>query len=164
MMISKPLMATAVAGLSLLSLSAIVWASTTINTPGAACVATSGGSLNVRVDGEIENLGGATVTAVCPAERPIGTGGTTLVAGTVFVIDRNPSTNVCCRVVSKNAAGNLVQSAQVCSTGSATTTQSLALPQISDPFSFSSYMVTCDVPAASAGAASRIQMYRTTQD
>lgn len=164
MMISKPLIATTVAGLSLLLVSTVVWASTTINTPGAACVATGAGSLSVRIDGEIENPGAATVSAVCPAERPVGAGGTTLVSGTVFVIDRNPTTNVCCRVVSKNASGTLTQSAQVCSSGSSTTTQSLALPEVSDPFSFSSYMVQCDVPGAVAGAASRIQMYRTTQN
>lgn len=161
---SNRLMATTVAGLSILYLSTAVWASIITNTPGAACVATAGSSLSVRLDGESENLGTGTVTAVCPAERPIGAGQTTLVSGTVFVVDRNPSTNVCCHVVSKNTGGAIVQSAPVCSAGSSTATQSLALAQISDPYSFSSYLVQCDVPGTSAGAASRIQMYRTTQD
>jgi hypothetical protein len=140
-----------------------VYAATTTNTPGASCVAAGSGTLNVRSDGEAENATASTVTAVCPAERQAGADLTTKVSGQVFVVDQSTTANVCCKVVSKNAGGAVVQSATVCSAGSSSGYQSLALPEITDPFSFSHFYVQCDVPPVSAGLTSRIQMYRTTQ-
>jgi hypothetical protein len=138
-------------------------ATTTTNTPGAACVAVGSGTLNVRSDGEAENPTAATVTAVCPAERPAGADLTTKVSGQVFVVDQSTIANVCCKVVSKNAGGASVQSATICSAGASSGYQALSLPEITDPFSFSHFYVQCDVPPVSAGLTSRIQMYRTTQ-
>jgi hypothetical protein len=140
-----------------------VLAATSTNAPGAACVAASG-SLSARSDGEIENITGSIATAVCPAERPIGTGGTSKLSATVWVVDQSTAGNVCCKVVSKNTGGAVVQSVPVCSTGASTASQPLSLPQITDTFTFSHFFVQCDVPPINAGSPSRIQMYRTTQE
>ena len=160
---SKKILGIALSLTLLGSIAGAVWASTTTNSPGAYCVASTG-SLSVRDDGEVENTTGSTVTAVCPAERAIAPSTVTQVSGTVFVVDRSSTANVCCRVVSRNASGSVVLGTEECSTGSSTSYQQLALPQITDTATFSQYFVRCTVPPVSAGAASRIQLYRTTQD
>jgi hypothetical protein len=139
-----------------------VLAATTTNSPGAACVAATG-TLTVLSSGETENATGSTVTAVCPAERPVGANGTSKVSGNVWVVDQNPSYNVCCKVVSKNAGGAVVESPLVCSSGSSSSYQILSLAEITDGYTYSHYFVQCTVPPVNGAAASRIQMYRTTQ-
>jgi hypothetical protein len=156
--------ATTLAGLSILCLAGAVWAATSTNVPGAACVAIEGASLTVNSDGEAVNLGGQLVTAVCPAERPIGSGGTSKASGTVFVIDRSPAENVCCWMVSQNPGGSRIESNHVCSASSSNVFQTLALPQVTDGRTFSHFVVECDVPGVSGGAASRILTYRITQE
>lgn len=153
----------ALASAALLSLAGVVYAATSINQPGATCVATGSGALRVRSDGEAENATTSTVTAVCPAERPAGADLTTKVSATAFVVDQSSAGNVCCKVVSKNAGGAVVQSATVCSAGASSGYQGLSLPEITDPYSFSHFYVQCDVPAVSGGLTSRIQMVRTVQ-
>lgn len=149
---------------TLVAVSAAALADTSTNSPGSACVAAGAGSLNARSDGEAENTSAQAVTAVCPADRPVGTGGTSNVSGTVFVVDQSTTGNVCCRIMSKNASDAVVQSAQVCSTGNSASYQVLSLPQISDPFTYSHYFVQCTVPPINGSLTSRIQMYRTTQN
>lgn len=151
-----------VPALLLSGLAGAVLAATTTNSPGSACVATAG-SVNVRGDGEAENVTGSTITVVCPADRPIGGSPATKVSGTVFVIDQNPAGEVCCKVMSKNPSGAVVQSASVCSTGSSSSYQNLALPEITDTFTFSHFFIQCTIPPASAGLTSRISTYRTAQ-
>lgn len=160
---SNKVMGIALSMTLLASIAGAVWAATTTNSPGAYCVASSG-TLSVRDDGEVENTTASAVTAVCPAERVISPTTITKVSGTVFVVDRSSAADVCCKVVSKNAGGSLVQSTSVCSTGSSTAYQQLALPQITDAATFSQYSVQCTLPPVNAGAASRIQLYRTTQE
>lgn len=143
----------------------VALAASTNNAPGSACTATSGASLSVRDDGEAENLSAGLVTAICPAERPIGTGETTTsLSGKVFVVDQSTTSNVCCRAVSKNPNGVKVTGAWSCSTGSSSGYQSLDLAAISDSYTYSSFYLECQVPAVSSGNASRIQMYRTVQE
>jgi len=135
----------------------------TTNTPGSACVASTG-TLTARADGEAENLSASYVTAVCPVERPIGTGQTTTkVSGQVWVVDQNPSGNVCCMMVSQNANGATVMSSWSCSSGSSSGYQILSLPQITDAYTYSHYFVRCSLPPSYSSQTSRIQMYRTTQ-
>lgn len=153
----------ALAAAAVLGAAGVVYAATSSNAPGASCVAAGAGALSVRADGEAENLSAATVTAVCPAERPAGTDLTTKISATAFVVDQSSTGNVCCKVASKNAGGALVQSATVCSTGASSGYQALSLAEITDPYSFSHFYVQCDVPAISGGLASRIQMVRMVQ-
>jgi hypothetical protein len=164
MTMSNKVMGIALSMTLLASIAGAVWAATTTNSPGAYCVASSG-TLSVRDDGEVENTTASTVTVVCPAERPISPSATTKVSGTVFVVDRSSAGDVCCKIMSKNAGGSLVQNASpACSAGSSTAYQQLPLPQITDAATFSQYFVQCTLPPVNAGAASRIQLYRTTQE
>ena len=149
--------------LTALSISGIVWASTTTNSPGGNCVAASSGSLNVRSDGEAENTTNTTVIAVCPAERPVGANLTTKASGQVFVVDQSVTGDVCCRIESKNPGGAIVTGPLVCSSGTSASYQALTLPEITDAFTYSHFFVWCSVPAINGVLASRIQMYRTTQ-
>jgi len=143
----------------------VALAASTQNAPGSACVATSGQNLTARADGEAENQSASLVTAICPTERPIGTGATTTsLSGTVFVVDQNSSTNVCCRAVSKNPGGAKTNGAWSCSSGTSSSYQALTVAPISDAYTYSSFYLECQVPAISGGNASRIQMYRTIQE
>ena len=139
-------------------------AETTDNAPGAMCVATGSRQLVVRTDAEIENRSGYNVTAVCPAERELRPGTTTRLSGRVWVVDRNPNANVCCRTYSKNPGGRTVAGAWRCTSGSSSNYRSLTLPQIQDPYSWSHFFVQCKLPPRYNGRASRIQMYRTIQE
>ena len=139
----------------------------TTNANGAYCVAASG-ALTVRSDGEIENATAASATAVCPVERPISPSATKI-SGRVFVLDRHPTQNLCCRVMSKNPSGAIVSSPQVCATNDNTTSfQILDLQEITDLTTFSQFFIQCTLPPTPSplGALlhSRIQLYRTTQE
>jgi len=83
----------------------------THNTPGAVCVATSGSLVN-SVDGQSANLTTSTASAVCPIDRDIAPTLSTKVAATVWVLDENPSTDVCCTLHSKNPGGGVVNGIQ----------------------------------------------------
>ncbi|HEX5750611.1 MAG TPA: hypothetical protein VFZ09_30570 [Archangium sp.] len=135
----------------------------TTNAPGSACVATGSANLTVRDDGEAENRTAAVVTAICPAERPVVTGTTTLLSGRVFVVDQSTTGSVCCRVASKNPGGTKITGAWQCSTGSSSSYQILDLAQLTDTYTFSSFYIECQLPALSGGLASRLQMYRAVQ-
>lgn len=145
---------------SLLSIAGVAVAAATENAPGAYCVPVAGGALTVRDDGEVENRSASVVTVVCPVERDPSS---ISISGLVFVVDQNPSANVCCHVASKNPGGGLVTRSDVCSTGNNPDQQHFDIPEITDKASWSHFFVTCTIPPANNNAASRIQMYRTTQ-
>lgn len=138
----------------------VAYATTLTSTSGARCTGINGGSLSSRTDGETENNSAATVTAICPLER--NTSAST-VSGDVFVLDQSTAANVCCHLVSKYPGATRIDGTQVCSTGSSTTRQQLTLPSITDAATFSDFFVQCTVPPINGAAASRIQVYRTTQ-
>lgn len=134
------------------------------NSPGSACVAAGAGSLNVRSDGDIENITSSTVTAVCPVDRPVGTDGTSQLAGNAWVIDQHPTLNVCCRVLSKNPSGAIVFGTQVCSDDASASYQNLVLPEITDGPTFSHFIVQCTLPPSNGGLTSKIVTYRNAQE
>ncbi len=152
--------------LSLLALTVgagITLASTTTNTPGAVCVASSGSLIN-GASGESANFTNASATAVCAADRSIAPTLSTKVSAVVWVVDESTSANVCCTINSKNPSGTLISSPQVCSSGSTYASQTLTLAQITDGYTYSHYYVSCTVPALSGGLISKILGYRTVQD
>jgi hypothetical protein len=149
--------------LSTVGAAAVAFASTSANTPGASCVASTGSLFNA-VTGEAANLTASTVTAVCPIDRVIAPTVSTKVSAVVWVRDQNPSLDVCCTLNSKNPSGNLVSSPQVCSSGSSSSYQQLTLPQISDGYTYSHYYVQCSIPGTSGGAFSELLTYRSVQD
>lgn len=140
-----------------------VIASTTTNTPGATCVASSGTLVN-SIDGQSANLTASSATAVCPIDRQIAPTVSTKVAATVWVVDESSTANVCCTLHSRNPSGAIVNSAQVCSTGQSSASQSLALAQITDGTTFSHYYITCTVPGLSGGLVSKVLTYRSIED
>lgn len=139
------------------------FATTTTNTPGASCVASSG-TLSPLANGAIQNAGASGATASCPADRQLAPSLATKVAATVWVIDQSTSGNVCCTVSSHNTSGATVSSPSVCSAGKSSAIQALSLAQITDTYTFSSFYVSCTLPAAESGVASQIVTYRTVQD
>jgi hypothetical protein len=146
---------------SFLSLAGTAFATSTDNSPGALCVGTTGGSLTNTSDGEAQNLNGATVTAICPVERPISPTAATVISGRAFVVDQSTTGDVCCRMVSKNPSGGAkIVSAFVCTSGSSSSMQILDTPQITDTTTFSHFYIECSVPAA-ASAPSKILTYRS---
>jgi hypothetical protein len=138
----------------------VAYATTLTSTSGARCAGINGGSLSGRTDGETENTSAAAVTAICPLERDTSA---STVSGDVFVLDQSAASNVCCHLVSKNPGSTRIDGSQVCSTGNSASTQQLTLPSITDATTFSHFFVQCTVPAINGTAASRIQVYRTTQ-
>ncbi|AUX45419.1 uncharacterized protein SOCE26_069100 [Sorangium cellulosum] len=138
------------------------YAATTTNAPGAYCTATLGQSLTVRSDGEVENSSPDDLIVLCPVERPDSS---TTVSGTAFVVDRKSSSNICCNLVAKGTAGATINGTSACSDGTSASTQTLALPQITDTMVGSSRFVQCTLPGLGFGESnpSRIQMYRTVQ-
>lgn len=134
------------------------------NKSAADCVAVAG-TATLRADGGIENASASTVTVMCPVERRSAGGAfNNFLAGRVWAVDRHASAGVCCRVVSVNpGSGAVVESAPVCTAGASTAMQSIDLPEINDGFSFSHFAVRCDLPAAAAGARSRVQTVRNIQ-
>lgn len=138
------------------------YAATTTNSPAAYCTATLGQSLTVRSDGEVENSSPNNITVICPVERPASS---TTVSGTVFVVDRKSSSNICCNLVARGTAGSTIDGDSACSEGNSASYQSLTLPAITDTMVGSSRFVQCTLPGLGLGESnpSRIQMYRTVQ-
>jgi len=149
--------------ISFIGAASIALADVTANTPGASCVAASGTLINGTA-GESANLSASAATAVCPIDRSLGTTLSTKVSATVWVLDENTTQNVCCTLNSKNPGGALVSSPQVCSSGSSGGYQSIPLAQITDPYTYSHFYISCSVPGTDSGLASKILTYRSVQN
>ena len=132
----------------------------TNNESGVLCKGTDG-VLRVSTTGQAYNNTSSTITAVCPVERSAidGNFGKKLKAK-LFVLDRNPDSDVCCRVKSRTPNGNTIQSAQVCSSGSSSSYQTLNTAEISQQYTFGNFYVQCTVPPKYNGSTSRIITYR----
>jgi hypothetical protein len=133
------------------------------NMPGSMCVGTNA-ALTVTSTGNADNGNAAAVTAICPTER-VTIGGSLALnfSGRVWVLDRNSNADVCCHVVSRNpSSGTVTAGTDVCSTGNSTSAQSLTLPGINDPYTFSSFYIQCTMPAVGSGP-SRIVTYRAIE-
>jgi hypothetical protein len=149
--------------LPLATAAGVAWAATGTSTPGSACVGVDG-KLDIGSDGTASNPTTASITAMCPVERRISPTVATKISATVYAFDRSASGNVCCRLISRNPGSETrIEGTQVCSSGSGTTSQALALPQLTDPYSFSHFAVRCTVPPVNANATSQIVMYTTVQ-
>ncbi len=117
------------------------------NNPGASCVGSGTGELTVTNEGEAQNQTNWTVTAVCPAERPIGAGELqTELSGKVFVVDQHPWSNVCCRAISKNPSGATQYGSWECSSGDSSGYQVLDVDPVTDNYTWSHFMLQCMVP------------------
>jgi len=106
--------------------------------------------------------GGANgVVLSCPIDRPIAPTVTTyLSAPAVWVIDQNPNADVCCNLYSTNPGGNIVTGGTVCSSGASSGYQVLTPPSVYDGTTYSSFSLSCTIPAAYNGLQSSIDGYR----
>ncbi|WNG47128.1 S1 family peptidase [Archangium minus] len=132
-----------------------------VNQPGASCRTVQGGQLSYGSDGEAFNSGNTLSQLLCPIRRP-GDGGFANVVDVprLFVLDRHPTANVCCRLQSKNPSGQLITTTEVCSTGASSDPQALVLPSVYDGTTWSQFNLVCSVPGIAALGRSGIQSYR----
>jgi catabolite regulation protein CreA len=144
-------------GLSVATVLVALTALATENVPGSTCVAAGSGVLNVRTNGEAENATAAAVTAVCPTTRDPSLKN---FAATVWVRDRSTTAEVCCKAMSRNPAGATVTGTEVCSSGASSSYQTLSLPAINDPYTYSHFYVSCSVPPVDGSARSAILTVR----
>ncbi|WP_159397594.1 hypothetical protein [Sorangium cellulosum] len=146
------------------SLAGTVLADDVATYPASMCRPQDSGSLEVLSNGGVENPTSSSVTALCPVERKWEDGGwMTKLSGTAWVLDRNTSTNSCCRAVSRNPSGGNVEGTWVCTSGSSTSYQSLSVPQITDTTTFSHFYLECTVPGAT-GSTSGLLSFKATQE
>jgi len=144
---------------------AAVQADDITNHPASACVPDGTGQLAVTATAGVDNASTATVTAMCPVERIAHAGFATTFSGRVWVVDQHPTSNICCRVVSHNPGGTPQLGTATCSTGSATTSQSLVLAGLTDTTSYSHFFISCTVPPkSSTGKNSGLLTYRAIQN
>jgi hypothetical protein len=145
------------------SLAGTVLADDIANLPASLCRAQDSGSLTVMTSGEVENQTASLVTALCPVERKSVSGAfMTKLSGTVWALDQSSTADTCCHAVSANPAGGNVVGTSVCTSGSSTSYQGLAVPEITASGSFSNFYIVCTVPAQATGN-SGLSTYRAIQ-
>jgi hypothetical protein len=135
----------------------------TVNRPGARCRPATGAAPAYSSDGGV--YGGAYGAVMnCPIDRPIAPTVSTFVsAPNVWVVDQNPTSDVCCHLLSKNPSGVEVVGNDVCSSGASSSVQTLTLPSVLDETTYSHFDLVCTVPAANAnGGLSGIDGYRVS--
>ena len=130
------------------------------NLAGAACKGVGGADFNLSA-GEAWNATAGAKSLLCPIKRPISpTVADWVRVPRVWVFDRHPTEDVCCHVQAKNPGGALTVSQDVCSEGNATGYQTLVLPSVREPYSFSQLSVQCTVPGPSASGQSGVHGLR----
>jgi hypothetical protein len=133
------------------------------NYPGALCKGVGTTQPTYTSTAQAQNGTTSTVTLNCPSRRINDGGGfPTYVFGRAWVIDRHPTSDVCCHVETKNPGGASYVGGTVCSTGASTGAQTLLVdfPKVNDPYTYSHFQMVCSVPPTSAGAASALHTYR----
>lgn len=135
------------------------------NAPASLCVPVEGSNLTVNASGLLVNKSAAAASAVCPtARKVVGGSFTSHYRATVWAVDEHPSQNVCCRTYTKNPGGAVKEGAQVCTSGTSTTYQTLELPEVVDGYTWSHFFVQCTVPPAYGTAYSRLVTFRSVQE
>jgi len=132
---------------------------------GAVCRST-GSAATYASDGSASNGTGSALTLECGGRR-LQSGGvfSGRVAASATVIDRNPSSDVCCSLIARDPSGTQVTGTQVCSTGSTATAQVLPLvyPKITVGSSTAHLDVECTVPPVAGGQSSSVFNYLIEQ-
>ena len=137
----------------------------TDNAPGSMCVATGSNTMSINTVGHGYNNNTSSMTVVCPSERKIiGSNFATKFKGTVWVMDRSTTDNVCCRAMTRNPGGANVTGTEVCTSGSSSSYKQLNVPQITDNYTWSHFYIRCTLPAKDGSNASRILTYRSVQN
>ena len=127
------------------------------NAPGAYCMGTND-TLTVNTAGHAYNNTTSEITAVCPIERRELA---TKVKALVFVLDRHPDENVCCRLIARSPNGHTYQTAETCSSGSSSSEKHFTTEELDYPWTYAQFFVKCTLPPKSGSDASRILTYRS---
>jgi hypothetical protein len=126
------------------------------NRPGARCRTTLGATPSYTSDGGIAGGPNGTVV-VCPIDRPIAPTAANLVgAPDIWVVDSNAGADVCCHLQSNNPGGQLISGTEVCTSG--TGAQTLTLSSLYDPYTWSSFSLSCTLPAGTSIDGYRVQL------
>ncbi|MDI3288611.1 trypsin-like serine protease [Polyangium sp. 15x6] len=136
-----------------------------VNQAGAYCRSVGSALVEHGGDGEAFNSSVWSGQVVCPVQRPGGDDGYPNVVDVprLFVLDRHASQDVCCKLQSKNPTGTHIETTTVCSSGASADSQTLALPSLYDPYTWSQFSLHCTVPGSAALGLSGIQGYRSRQ-
>ncbi len=136
------------------------------NYPGAACKAAGTAAVSYNTAANVSNPAAALATVLCPTRRVQDNGVfTNHLMGQAFVVDQHPTENVCCQLFARTPGGEVSTGANVCSTGSSSSMQSLKLdfPKVRMDYTFAHFALKCSLPAASSGVASSVLTYRIGQ-
>ncbi|MDI1450442.1 trypsin-like serine protease [Polyangium sp. 6x1] len=132
-----------------------------VNQAGTYCRPVGSALVDYGSDGEAFNSSVFSGQVVCPMQRPGDDGYPNVVdVPRLFVVDRHASQDVCCKLQSKNPSGTLVETTTVCSSGASADSQTLVLPSLYDPYTWSQFSLNCTVPGSAALGLSGIQGYR----
>jgi hypothetical protein len=136
------------------------------NYPGASCKATGGAVVSYNTAANVSNNAAASASVLCPTRRIQANGSfTNHLMGQAFVLDQHPTEDVCCQLFARTPSGNIATGADVCSTGSSGSMQTLKLdfPKVRMDYTFAHFALKCTLPAASSGKASSVLTYRIGQ-
>jgi hypothetical protein len=118
------------------------------NRPGARCKPVGGASASYAAHAQIMNPSTSVLEVECPIDRPIAPAAADFTrAPRVWVHDQNPTDDVCCYLQSKNPGSQPVKGARVCSSESDADYQTLVLPSVLDPFTYSQLSIHCEIPS-----------------
>lgn len=132
---------------------------------GARCRST-GSALNYTTDGAASNPNTSSVTVECAGHRVQSSGVfSNHAVASVKVVDRNPSSDNCCKLIARNPDGTQLSGAQVCSQGSSSDLQTLQLvyPKLILSSSNTTLNVECTIAPVSSGIASNVFDYQLGQ-
>jgi hypothetical protein len=134
------------------------------NQPGASCHGISGARVRYERGGLATNATANRQDVLCTVSRPVTPAFADFISvPRIWVFDQHPTEDVCCHLQSKNPGHEGVVGATVCSTGNQPGYQTLVLPSVYDPLSFSQASIVCTIPGSSASGNSGIQGYRALQ-
>jgi hypothetical protein len=117
----------------------------TINRPGARCQPVLGAALSYTSDGFVTTAGTDTAV-ICPLDRPLAPSSASLAGGTVWAVDPSTTGDVCCHIVASNPDGSVAYGSDACTSGAASSYQSLVLPTLRASGSFTHFAAECSIP------------------
>jgi hypothetical protein len=133
----------------------LAFAFTFMNLPGADCVVDTGGAANPHSYGWMTNTDAASdLYLICPV--PLSDPASTPTGQAVFAVDQNFGDNVCCSSRRYNKGGGVAVSAEVCTSGTSASPQTITLTPPSFSGTWDARMFYCRVPETYAGTQSYI--------
>jgi hypothetical protein len=118
------------------------------NRSGARCKPVGGAPASYGTQAQILNPSTSSIEVECPLDRPIApTVADFTRAPRVWVHDQSPTDDACCYLQSKNPGAQPVKGASVCSSESSSDYQTLILPSVRDPFTYSQLSIHCTIPS-----------------